>query len=230
METRKVIAIIPARGGSKRVPGKNIMDFMGKPMIAWTIAAAKESGLFSKIVVSTDDEAIAEVSRQWGAEVPFLRNSKADDISPVSEATITTLKQLEEAGEFFDDVVQLFAVCPLRNTQDILDAYAFYSKSSRPFALSCFKYVWMNPWWMISLNEEKEGTWINKDSLKRSQDLPEVVCPTGAVWIADIKELYSSNTFYGPGHVFWEMDWKRALDIDNYEDIALGIALKNMEL
>jgi CMP-N-acetylneuraminic acid synthetase len=228
MENRKVVAIIPARGGSKRVPGKNIMDFMGKPMIAWTIEAAQKSGLFAKIVVSTDDEAIAKVSRECGAEVPFLRNSKADDISPVSEATITTLKQLEEAGEVFDDVVQLFAVCPLRHTQDILDAYSFYIKSGRPFALSCFKYAWMNPWWMISLNEEKEGTWINKDALKRSQDLPEVVCPTGAVWIANIKELYKENTFYGTGHVFWEMEWKRAVDIDNYEDIELAKALATL--
>ena len=210
------------------MPGKNIMDFLGKPMIAWTIDAAKESGLFDKIVVSTDDPEIARVSKAYGAEVPFLRNGKADDISPVSEATVATLQQLAAAGEVFDDVVQLFAVCPLRNVQDIKDAYKFYLDSKRNFALSCFKYAWMNPWWAISLNEQKEGTWINKDALKRSQDLPEVVCPTGAVWIANIKELYKDNTFYGTGHVFWEMEWKRAVDIDNYEDIELARALSKL--
>lgn len=222
---RRVVAIIPARGGSKRVPGKNIIDFLGKPMIAWTIEAAKASGLFDKIVVSTDDEQIAEVSKRYGAEVPFLRNDKADDISPVSEATVTTLKQLEAAGETFDDVVQLFAVCPLRNTQDIKDAYSFYLNSKRDFVLSCFKYTWMNPWWAIQLNEKKEGKWINKDSLKRSQDLPELVCPTGAVWIANVQSLYNEKTFYGSGHVFWQMDWKRAVDIDSYDDIELAKAL-----
>lgn len=220
--------MIPARGGSKRVPGKNIMDFLGKPMIAWTIEAAKESGLFDKIVVSTDDAAIAEVSKQYGAEVPFLRDSKADDMSPVSEATIVTLKQLEAAGEVFDDVLQLFAVCPLRNAQDIKEAYRFYLESERNFALSCFKYTWMNPWWAIQLNENKEGAWINKDALKRSQDLPELVCPTGAVWIANTKALFAEKTFYGEGHVFWEMDWKRAVDIDNYEDIELAKALSSI--
>ncbi len=225
---RKLIAVIPARGGSKRVPGKNVMDFLGKPMIAWTIDAAKESGLFDRIVVSTDDEQIACISKQYGAEVPFLRNDKADDISPVSEATIVTLQQLEAAGETFDDVVQLFAVCPLRNAADIKDAYQFYTDSKRNFALSCFKYTWMNPWWAMQLNEQKEGSFINDGAFKRSQDLADLFCPTGAVWIANVKALYAEKTFYGKGHVFWEMGWKRAVDIDNYDDIALAKALSTL--
>ena len=78
------IAIIPARGGSKRIPKKNIIDFNGKPMIAWTIKAALESKLFSKVLVSTDSEEIAEISQKYGADVPFLRRSFSDDITPVS--------------------------------------------------------------------------------------------------------------------------------------------------
>lgn len=210
------------------MPRKNILDFLGKPMIAWTIDAAKQSGLFDKIVVSTDDEQIAEVSKACGADVPFLRNDKADDISPVSEATISTLKQLEEAGEIFDHVVQLFAVCPLRHAKDIKDAYHFFLTSKRNFSLSCYKYTWMNPWWAIQLNTQNEGEWIFKNAFKRSQDLPELFCPTGAVWIADIKSLYEMNTFYGDGHVFWQMDWKRAVDIDSYEDIELAKALASL--
>lgn len=226
MSKRKIIAVIPARGGSKRVPGKNIMDFFGKPMIAWTIEAAKASGLFDKIIVSTDDEEIAKVSREWGAEVPFLRDNKADDHSPVSEATIVTLKQLEAAGEQFDDVVQLFAVCPLRTAEDIKSAYSFYTEKGRPFVLSSFKYVWMNPWWAMKFNDQNEATWIFEDAKKRSQDLPELFCPTGAIWIADVQSLYEDNSFYGKGHIFWEIDWKHAVDIDNYEDVALAQALK----
>lgn len=150
---RKKIAIIPARGGSKRVPGKNIIDFKGKPLIAWTIEAAKESGLFEKVVVSTDSEEIAEVSRKYGAEVPFLRATAADDHSPVSDATLSTILQLEEIGEYYDDVVQLFAVCPLRNSKDIIDSYKFFLDKKTSFLLSCFKFVWMNPWWAVTLNE-----------------------------------------------------------------------------
>ncbi len=222
MIKKKIVAIIPARGGSKRVPGKNVMPFCGKPMIAWTIEAAIKSKLFEKIIVSTDDPEIAEISKEYGAIVPFLRKSKADDFSPVSEATIHTLKQLEDEGVFFDEVVQLFAVCPLRTEKDIKDAYEYYVERNRPFLISCFKYSSMNPWWAVTLNSEKEATWIFDDSKKRSQDLPDLFCPTGAIWIGNVKELYKENSFYGRGHIFWEIDWKRAVDIDNYEDIELA--------
>ncbi len=222
------MAIIPARGGSKRVPGKNIIDFNGKPLIAWTIEAAKESGLFDKIVVSTDSEEIAEVSKKFGAEVPFLRDTAADDHSPVSDATLRTILQLEEQGEYYDDVVQLFAVCPLRNAEDIKNSYQFFIDKNVPFALSCYKYVWMNPWWAVTLDKGKKPDWIFKDKRKRSQDLPDLYSPTGAIWIGKIENLKNEKTFYGKGHVFWEMDWKRAVDIDNYEDIALATALTSL--
>lgn len=226
---KKVIAVIPARGGSKRIPDKNIVDFNGKPLIAWTIDAAKESGLFEKIIVSTDSKEIAEVSKKYGAEVPFLRDMAADDHSPVSEATLRSLLQLEEIGENYAEVVQLFAVCPLRSARDIVDSYKFFKERKASFVLSCFKYVWMNPWWAISLNEKNEPHWIMQDTKKRSQDLPDLYSPTGAIWIAKIENLKRDKTFYGEGHIFWEMDWKRAVDIDNYEDIELATALLQMQ-
>lgn len=224
---KKVVAVIPARGGSKRVPKKNIVDFFGKPLISWTIEAAISSGIFDRVIVSTDSEEIAEVSVRSGAEVPILRDKSADDFSPVSEATIHTLKELEKKGIYFDEVVQLFAVCPLRNSQDIKDAYNSYENSTSDFLISCFKYVWMNPWWAVTLDQRGHPTKLFNDTNKRSQDLPELYCPTGAIWIANIKSLYKANTFYGPNHIFWEMDWKRSVDIDNYEDIQLAMALKN---
>lgn len=224
----KIIAIIPARGGSKRVPRKNILDFAGKPMIAWTIEAAKATGIFDAIIVSTDDQEIAAVSREFGAEVPFLRTDKADDHAPVSEATIHTLKQLETSGRSFDIVVQLFSVCPLRNAADILHAYQFFQQQKASFQISCFKYGFMNPWWAIRKNADHQGDWLFKDTLKRSQDLPELFCPTGAIWIAAVHDLLESNTFYGPGHIYCEIDWKRAVDIDSYEDIEFATALKTL--
>lgn len=229
MNKSSVVAIIPARGGSKRVPGKNIIDFMGKPLIAWTIEAALESGLFDKVIVSTDDLKIAQISKEWGAEVPFLRTEKADDNSPVSEATVSTLKQLKENGQEFDVVVQLFAVCPLRNSQDIVNAYNFFIEKQRPFLISCFRYAWMNPWWAVTLNYFNEPKFIFDTAGQRSQDLPELFSPTGAIWIANVENLINENTFYGEDHIFWEIDWKKAVDIDNYEDIVLAKALKGIE-
>ena len=227
----KIVAIIPARGGSKRVPGKNIMEFCGKPMIAWTIEAAQKSKLFDAIVVSTDDAKIAEVAVKYGALVPSLRQKASDDLSPVSEATVHTIEQLESQGLYFDVVVQLFAVCPLRNAEDIKKAYSFFVNQKASFLISCFKYVCMNPWWAVKLDAMNkpqrifEDTLIRSNTYIRSQDLPDLFCPTGAVWIADIPSLKGSNTFYGEGHIFWEIEWKKALDIDSYEDVALGKAL-----
>lgn len=224
----KRVAIIPARGGSKRIPRKNIIDFNGKPLIAWTIEAALASNKFTKVVVSTDDSEIAEVSKSYGAEVPFLRDNHADDFSPVSEGTICTLQQLAEVGETYDEVVQLFAVCPLRTDKDIQEAIQYFEKQNLDFLISAFKYTWMNPWWATTLSEKGEPSWIFEKAKKRSQDLPELFSPTGAIWMAKVALLLESSSFYGPGHVFWEMNWKRAIDIDNYEDLELAKALSQL--
>jgi len=95
---KKIIAVIPARGGSKRIPKKNIIGLGGKPMLAWTIEAALKSKYINEVLVSTDDEEIAEVGRKHGAKVPFLRDKNADDHSPISLATIRALNQWEESG------------------------------------------------------------------------------------------------------------------------------------
>ena len=117
---KKIIAVIPARGGSKRIPFKNIIEFMGKPMIAWTIKAATESRIFDRVILSTDSQKIAKVGRNYGLDVPFLRKEKNDDFSPVSEATIAAIKQAEEYyNESYDIVIQLMANAPLRDYNDI---------------------------------------------------------------------------------------------------------------
>jgi N-acylneuraminate cytidylyltransferase len=137
----KVIAIILARGGSKRIPKKNIIDFMGRPMITWTIEAAIKSKIFDKIIVSTDSEEIAKVGRDYGLEVPFLREDKNDDISPVSEATIAAVKQAElHYNEKYDIVVQLMANAPMRNENDIKKHFNKFINQKRDFQLSSFKF------------------------------------------------------------------------------------------
>ena len=112
----KKICVIPARGGSKRIPKKNIIDFFGKPLIAWTIESALQSDVFDDVIVSTDCDEIGDISRDFGAEV-FNRTEFADDISPVSEATINTVKKLNYSGN--DIIFQLMANCPLRNCEHI---------------------------------------------------------------------------------------------------------------
>jgi CMP-N-acetylneuraminic acid synthetase len=231
MVTDRVIAMIPARGGSKRIPHKNIVDFMGQPLIAWTIRAALDSGLFGRVLVSTDDKEIARVAEENGVEVPFLRQEYADDHSSTAPAVISALEQVREHfGEEYDTVVQLMANCPLRRSEHILKAYENFARKEVKFQISCFRFGWMNPWWAVRLNENKQPVPLFPQfRLMRSQDLEELYCPTGAVWIADCRALKEAGTFYGPGHVFFPMDWKAAVDIDDLNDLDMAKALYNME-
>lgn len=226
--TDKVIAVIPARGGSKRIPRKNIVDFEGKPLLAWTVQAALDSGCFDKIVVSTDDPEFADIAIQHGAEVPFLRDGLSGDHDRVSDATIHTLNQIEAAGESFDTVVQLFSVCPLRTAAEILEALNTFTREERQFQLSCFRYVGANPWWAVKLDASGHPTPVFEAFGARSQDLPELYCPTGAIWIARVNSLREAGTFYGPDHVFHEIDWISAIDIDTMEDLKLASALRHV--
>lgn len=228
-DSKRIVAIIPARGGSKRIPRKNVVDFCGKPLIAWTIEAAQKTGIFDAIVVSTDDEEIAKVSREYGAEVPFLRDKKADDFSPVSEAIIRTIEQLEDIGQTYDLVVQLFAVCPLRTGEEIIDALHFYTEKKAPLLVSCFKFVGMNPWWAIKLDDQCRGERLFKDEIKmRSQDIPDLYSPTGAIWIGDVETLKKEGTFFGKDQIFWEIDWISGIDIDDEKDLKLAAALRTL--
>lgn len=220
------IAIIPARGGSKRLPGKNVMDFYGKPMIAWTIEAALESDLFDLVLVSTDSEEIAVISKAYGATVPFLRNEHADDFSTVSDATITALKQLQDFnGKSYETVVQLMANCPLRSRKSIREQVeAFEAQKSKFSLLSGFKYGMFNPWWAHERKEDGsfQKVLTAKSENTRSQDLPELICPSGATWISNCNRLFEYGTFYSDDYRFYQISWIEAVDIDDEEDLSLA--------
>ncbi len=221
------IAIIPARGGSKRIPGKNIKPLAGKPIIAYSIAAARESGLFERVVVSTDSQEIAEVARQYNAEVPFLRDqSLADDFTPVSSVTTDALLRLDPAGDKFDSVAQLMPNCPLRTAADVVESYRQFEKTGAESQISVVRFGWQNPWWAMRRNELYELEPLFKEQMKvRGQDLPELVCPTGAIWWAGTGALRRAKTFLLEDRTGWEIPWHRGIDIDTFEDWAMAEVL-----
>lgn len=221
VEIKKTVAIIPARGGSKRIPKKNIFDFQGRPMIAWTIEAAQKSEIFTDIIVSTDDVEIADAAKKYGASVPFLRTKNTDDYSTVSDVIVNVLNELEEE---YDNVVMLMANCPLRSSKDIKDSIEFFMNNDHNFQLSSFKFGWMNPWLAHTIDEKSIGTPLlsNTDSSIRSQDQKDLYCITGAIWIANTKEIRKSGTFYGKGYALKSINWKNAIDIDDYEDLEMA--------
>jgi len=227
----KNVAIIPARGGSKRLPKKNIIDFFGKPLIAYTIEAALKTDKFARVMVSTDSPEIAEIAEKYGASVPFLRKEHADDFANVSDVTVHTLRRLKaETGEEYDTVCMLMPNCPIRNAKDIYRLCTEFEEKDLNFQISAFKYGWMNPWWAHKLENEGKATPFFADGLTtRSQDLAELYCPTGAVWLAKTDALSESKTFYGEGYHFGILNWKSAVDIDDAEDLEMAKAVYLLE-
>jgi pseudaminic acid cytidylyltransferase len=218
------IAIIPARCGSKRIPGKNIRPLIGKPMIAYTITAALESGLFERVIVSTDSLEIAEVARQYNAEVPFLRDKNlADDFTPVSLVTVDALRRLDPGGKNFDSVAQLMPNCPLRTAEDVINSYLQFEQNGAQSQISVVSYGWQNPWWAMRRNEQYELEPLFREQMSaRSQDQPQLFCPTGAIWWARTADLRRTQTFHLETRTGWEIPWQRAIDIDTFDDWAMA--------
>tara|TARA_Y100001968_G_scaffold307221_2_gene324836 strand:+ start:21936 stop:22643 length:708 start_codon:yes stop_codon:yes gene_type:complete len=226
------IAIILARGNSKRLPKKNILEFNSQPMISWTIQAAIKSNKFNKVIVSTDSKEIADIARSFDAEVPFLRETAADDFAHSSDATFFALKQAEKYwGTTFNYVTQLMANCPMRTSDDIINGFNVFKKSNSYSQISCFNYGWMMPWWALKLNKDGTAEKLFPNALKqRSQDLPELFCPTGALWIARRDEFVKTKSFYMKNTRFEPIHWISAVDIDNYDDLLMAelcLSLRN---
>jgi len=216
------LAVIPARGGSRRVPGKNVRDLLGRPAIAYTIDAALECGIFERVIVSTDSEEIAAIARRCGAEIPFLRDpALADDETPVSAVTVDALERLGAGA--FTEVAQLMPNCPVRTADDIRASHEQFVESAAPAQLSVARFGFQNPWWAMRRDPQQRLVPVFSDRITaRSQDLPELFCPTGAVWWARASVLVRERTFHVPGRTGWEMPWQRAVDIDTEDDWQLA--------
>lgn len=228
--TGTAIAIIPARGGSKRVPRKNVREMFGRPLIAYTIEAALQSGVFARVLVSTDNDEIAAVAQAHGAEVPFLRPSHlADDVTPVSAATVDMLRRIDLGNKSCSLVCQLMANCPLRDAADVVNSQRQFVETGAPSQISVVRYGWQNPWWAMRRDANHVlAPLFPEAQSSRSQDLPAVFCPTGAVWWARADVLRSEGTFHVVGRTGWEIDWRKGLDIDTEEDWAMAELLIRM--
>ena len=232
MGNKSCIAVIPARGGSKRVPKKNIRSLCGKPIIAYTIEAALKCELFSSVIVSTDSPEIAEISREYGAEVPFLRKENlSDDFTPVSQVTLDAIHQIDKDGNKFQYIAQLLPNCPLRDLQDIVNSFSQFTNSHATSQISLTKYGWLNPWWAVTKNDNNNLSPIFEDRLRqRSQDLPELFCPTGAIWWIKADVLRREKTFHCKNKTGWEISWDHAVDIDTEDDWNLAEILMRKRL
>lgn len=216
---KRVLAMIPARGGSKGIPRKNIKPLVGKPLIAWTIEAARSSRYIDRLILSSEDEEIMDVARQYGCDVPFVRPPElARDETAGIEPVLHALTMLPG----YDYLLMLQPTSPLRTSGDIDAIIELCQHSGASSAVSVTE-VDHSPYWMYRTDTEGrlQPLLDQKDLPARRQDLPDIYALNGALYVAACQELYTSRTFVNTQTVAYIMPRERSLDIDTPFDFKL---------
>ena len=217
---KNILGIIPARQGSKRMPGKNKKLLNGKPLITYSFASAKESLLLNKIIVSTNDLDIISIAEEHGIEVPFVRPEKyADDYATDFDWIKHAVYELENTGSIIDYIVILRPTCPLRTAKDIDNAITTICKIGTDSVRSLTK-VKHHPYWMKKITNELAVPYLELDNAEekiRSQDLPPLYYINGMVDIIS-KNNITNNHLYGKKMGYILIDEKRTVDIDTPAD------------
>ncbi|MES2394595.1 MAG: pseudaminic acid cytidylyltransferase [Bacteroidota bacterium] len=215
------IAIIPARGGSKRIPRKNIKDFLGKPIIAYSIEVAIKSGLFDEVMVSTDDNEIAEIAKQYGAKVPFLRSEKnADDYTGPGDVVYEVINEYQNIGIYFDIGCCIYATAPLLESKHLLEGHNLLCSSEFETVFPVVKFS--SPIWRSFKIDDNAGVVMNfpEYEIKRSQDLINTYHDAGQFyWFYTSKMLELKNkNIFGVKKGAIVLEEIEIQDIDNIED------------
>ncbi len=224
MNSRRALCVITARGGSKRIPRKNIKDFLGKPIIAYSIEAAIESKLFDEVMVSTDDEEIARISQNYGADVPFLRSRvTSDDYATTADVLIEVLNEYSSRGRAFDIICCLYPTAPFVRVSELKEGMALISEgASSVIPVTSFDF---SPLRGFKVNSKQELSYAFPEyASTRSQDLPEMVHDCGRFYIARIAEFVRSRSFITPDTKALRIPRKYVQDIDTLEDWELAEA------
>lgn len=215
----KNLAIIPARSGSKGLPDKNIRDFLGKPLIARSIEAALQSGQFADVCVSTDSEHYAQIARDHGASVPFLRSAATSTDSASSwDMVEEVLAGYEKMGETFDTFCLLQPTSPLRSAEDIEAAYRLFEERAQ-FAVVSVCEAEHSPLWCGHLPENREFVgFIDREGMEQRQSGGRFYRLNGAIYIVDIARFRNDRYLYQEGSYAYIMEQVRSVDIDTELD------------
>jgi CMP-N,N'-diacetyllegionaminic acid synthase len=217
----RLLAIVPARGGSKRLPRKNVLPLGGKPLIAWTIDAARESGCFVDVLVSTDDAEIAEAARAHGALVPWLR--PPEFATDTASSIDVVLHALDWYGHEYGDVAGMMLLqptSPFRSAATIRDAAARFLGLGADAPVVSVSPAENHPAWTFSVEGSRMQPFCGWDSLKlRSQDLPSAYTLNGAIYVSTPARLRATQSFYAEDmHALVMTDRAESQDIDTAED------------
>ncbi|MDN3614788.1 cytidylyltransferase domain-containing protein [Vibrio gallaecicus] len=221
----KILAIVPARGGSKRLPRKNIKVLNGKPLIQWSIESALGNKDISKVMVSTDCQEIADIALQAGAEVPFIRpDSLATDTSSSSDVVRHALDYYKEKGEVFDFVLLLQPTSPIRNAIHNEQAINLLKDKKADAVVSVCECD-HSPLWSNTLPSDLAMDHFIKDEIKntRSQDLQPYYRLNGAIYLAKVSRFYEEDSLFLSSNIYaYLMDNESSVDIDHELDFLLA--------
>lgn len=217
-----ILGLIPARGGSKGIPRKNVLPIAGKPLIAWTIEAALAAGTIDRVVVSTDDTEIAVIAAAHGADVPFLRPAElARDETPGIDPVLHALDVLPE----YDTVVLLQPTSPLRTSGDIVAAVALSDGGSAGNVISVSEAAHVG--WTFAMDAAGVLDVGARDVAMRRQDMARQFVLNGAIYVAATTRLRAARSFLVPGAVGYPMPAERSVDIDTILDWRVAEMLLN---
>jgi len=210
----KVLGLIPARGKSKGIPRKNIKNLCGKPLIAWTIEESLKSKKLDNVVVSTDDEEIADIAQKYGADVPFMRPAElAGDSTPGIDTLLHAIEELPD----FDSVLLLQPTSPIRTVEDIYGIIELVKVKKACSAVSVSEAI-SHPYWTYSLENGKLLNLYKNETKLLRQDLPPAYNLNGAVYLASRNFLETKRAFKDESTLAYVMPRYRSVDIDNMDD------------
>lgn len=211
------VAIIPARGGSQRIPRKNIRLLNGKPLIAYSIETALASGLFDRVIVSTDDEEIANIAKECGAEVPFLRPADlSDHMTGTTPVMQDALRRLISEGKTPDEACLIYATCPLLTKEDLQNGLAQLSNATFCFSATDFDFPIQRA---LHIAEDGELSPMFPEHIaKRSQDLVEAIHDAGQFYWASVQTWLEDGVIFGKKSKPLMLPRHRVQDLDTEED------------
>lgn len=220
--SEKAIAIITARGGSKRIPKKNIKEFCGKPIIAYSIRAALDSGIFDEVMVSTDSEEIAEIARAYGAKVPFMRSAKtSDDFATTADVLMEVLERYQEMGRTFDVMSCIYPTAPFVTPQKLQSAYDTLTKEQAIMAMPVVVFSYPPQRSYVLNGNMLEMKW-KENYNKRSQDLEKMYHDAGQFYMYQVESYIRLKGQIDQSIVPVIVDEMEVQDIDNETDWKLA--------
>lgn len=217
------IAIIPARGGSKRIPKKNIKFFFGKPIIAYSIEVALQSGLFNTVMVSTDDKEIAEVAKKYGAQVPFFRSpEKSDDFTGTAEVLVEVLNEYKKKGMMFEQGCCIYPTAPFVTTQLLNKSFELFNKGNCGSLFPVIAFDSPIQRALVFNNNDTIQMMHPENYIKRSQDLQSAYHDAGQFYWFNCTALKEQKRLWMPDSKAIIIDALQAHDIDNETDWKLA--------